>query len=93
MKTLKRSLALILATLSVASCTITMPVTASRAEIGDKRGVSESVVIFGTIYLNKDYGVKDAAEDGEITSAIATVDEKTTDYIIFQKKELIVTAK
>ena len=33
------------------SCTVTMPVAVSNAEIGDKRGVSESTVLFGVIYL------------------------------------------
>ncbi len=78
--------------IALTSCTVIAPVTASRAEIGNLRGVSETTVFFG-IELNKDYGIKDAANNGKIKSAIATVDEKVTNYIIFQKKELIVTAK
>ncbi len=77
----------------VSSCTVILPVTASRAEIGDKKGVSTSVVVFGMIYLNKNYGIKDAAKNGNITSAIATVDEKTKTMLFYQVKELIVTAK
>jgi len=80
------------AALALTSCTVIAPVTASRAEIGSLRGVSKTSVIFG-IELNKEYGVKDAANNGKIKSAIATVDEKITNYILFQKKELIVTAK
>jgi hypothetical protein len=79
--------------LFMSSCTTILPVTASRAEIGSLRGVSQSAVIFGTLYLNKDYGIKDAAKNGNITSAIATIDEKTTNYLFFQVKELIITAK
>lgn len=83
----------IVATLALTSCTVTAPITASRAEIGNLRGVSQTTVLFGVIELNKNYGVKEAANNGNIKSAIATVDEKTTNYILFKKKELIVTAK
>lgn len=72
---------------------MTLPKAVSNAPIGDKKGVSSSVVIFGTIYLNGNYGVKEAAKNGKITGAIATVDEKTTSYVFFMKKELIVTSK
>jgi hypothetical protein len=78
---------------AMSSCTVILPVTASKAEIGELRGTSESIVLFQTIYLNKNYGLKEAAKKGKITSAIATIDEKTTNYLIFTKKELIVTAK
>jgi hypothetical protein len=43
--------------------------------------------------LNSKYGIKDAAKNGNITSAIATVDEKTTSFLLFSKKTIIVTAK
>jgi len=77
----------------LASCAITLPVAVSIAPIGTKTGVSSSVVLFGSIYLNGDYGVKDAANKGKISGAIATIDEKTTSYVFFSKKELIVTSK
>ena len=75
------------------SCSVTMPVAVSNAEMGDKRGVSESTVLFGVIYLNGNYGLKDAAINGGISTAIATVDEETKNMIIFTKKKLIITAK
>jgi len=78
--------------LALTSCTVIVPVTASRAEIGKLRGVSETAVFLG-IEFNKNYGVKEAANNGKIKSAIATVDEKITNFIIFKKKQLIVTAK
>lgn len=77
---------------AMASCTVTVPVTASRAEIGDLKGESTSVVMFG-IYFNKNYGIKEAAKKGKITSAIATIDKRTKNFIIFRKETLIVTAK
>jgi hypothetical protein len=79
--------------LNLVSCTVTIPVTASRAEIGSLKGTSKSVVLFNTIYLNKKYGIKEAANNGKIKSAIATIDEKTVSYPFFAKKTLIVTAK
>ena len=92
MKKIKNLSILAVAALALNSCTVIAPVTASRAEIGDKRGVSETTVVLG-IEFNKAYGVKEAADNGKITSAIATVDEKVTNYLLFKKKQLIVTAK
>jgi len=84
---------LLVVIIGLSSCTVIKPVTISNAEIGELRGESKSVVLFGVIYLNSKYGIKDAANDGNITSAIATVDEKTTNFIFFSTKTLIVTAK
>ena len=78
----------IVATMS--SCAVTMPVAISDAPIGGKRGVSESNVLFGIIYMNGNYGIKEAAKNGKITGGIGAIDEKTTNYLIFAKKELIV---
>lgn len=75
------------------SCAVIVPVGVSDAPIGSKRGVSKSVVVLGTMYLNKNFGIKDAANNGKITGAIATIDKKTTNFIFFQKVELIVTAQ
>lgn len=77
----------------ISSCTVVKPVTISKAEIGDLRGKSNSIVLFGSVYLNSKYGIKDAANNGNITSAIATVDEKTTSFLLFSRKTMIVTAK
>ena len=79
-------------TFMVSSCSTTMPVAASKAEIGQSRGTSSTVVFLG-VYLNSEYGIKEAATNGNISSAIATVDEKVTNFIIFQTRQLIVTAK
>ncbi|MFN6378745.1 MAG: TRL domain-containing protein [Flavobacteriales bacterium] len=75
-----------------ASCSTTMTVAVSDAELGSKRGVSTTGVFLG-IPLNSNFSVKEAAENGGITGPIATVDVKVTSFIIFQKRELIVTAK
>jgi hypothetical protein len=77
----------------LASCAMTLPKAISNAPMGDKKGVSSSVVLFGSIYLNGSYGVKDAASKGKITGAIATIDEKTSNFVFFMTKDLIVTSK
>lgn len=74
---------------SFASCSITMPLSVSEAPIGNKKGVSKTGVFLG-IMFNKEYGIAEAAKNGGITGAIATVDEKTTSYVVFVKKEIIV---
>lgn len=78
--------------LLLASCSTTMPVAVSNAEIGQLKGESSTVVLLG-IYLNTEYGIKEAANNGNITSAIASADEKVTNFLIFQTRKLIVTAK
>ena len=74
---------------SLASCSITKPLSASSAPIGNKRGVSTATVVFG-LYFNKNFGIAEAAKNGGITGAIATVDEKTTNYFLFAKRQIIV---
>ncbi|MCK9561569.1 MAG: hypothetical protein M0R02_02485 [Bacteroidales bacterium] len=75
----------------LASCSVTLPVAVSEAPVGNKRGVSTTTVFLG-LYLNSQFGIKDAAKNGHITGAIATVDKKTTNFIFVRKVELIVTA-
>lgn len=76
------------------SCSVTLPVAVSNAPVGSKKGESKSVVLFGTLYLNSKYGVKEAANNGKITSAIATIDEETSWVLpIIMNKKLIVTAE
>ena len=86
----------------MASCSITRPYTATNNPIGSKVGKSETGVIFGTsagdelavgvFVLNKNFGVIEAAKKGKINK-IATVDVKTTNYLFFQKVEIIVTGE
>ena len=82
---------IVLAAGLISSCSVTLPVAVSSAPIGPKTGVSKSTVIFGNLWLNKSYGTAEAAKNGKLTGGVATIDVKTTYYIIFQKKELIVT--
>jgi hypothetical protein len=60
---------------ALTACSVTLPVAVSDAPIGNKRGVSTSTVILG-LHLNSDFGIKDAAKNGKISGAVATVDKK-----------------
>jgi uncharacterized protein involved in high-affinity Fe2+ transport len=77
----------------LSSCSVTVPVAVTEVPIGAKKGVSETNVLFGYIQLNKNYGIAEAAKKGKITGGISTVDVKFTNYIVFGKKELIVTGE
>lgn len=88
-----------LAAVILSSCSTVMPYTATNNAIGSKKGTSSTAILFGMagtnnlgvgLVFNKDYGVIDAVKDGGITT-VATVDIKVTNYILFQKAEIIVT--
>lgn len=79
---------------ALASCTQVQPYAVSNATLGSKQGVSETIVLFGTIYLNGNYGLGEAAKKGKLTGGIATVDVETTTHplaFLFYKKKLIVS--
>lgn len=84
----------------ITSCQITRPYTATNNPIGSKTGVSKTTYLgasFGDnlangIIFNGKFGVIDAARNGKITK-VATVDVKTTNYVLFRKAEIIVTGE
>ncbi|NVK65394.1 MAG: hypothetical protein HWE22_12455 [Flavobacteriales bacterium] len=90
------------AALFLASCSTIVPYTATNNPIGDSIGKSRTTLIFGKkvdsgsleagISTNKNFGVIEAAKKGNI-ERIATVDVKTTNFIVFQKVEIIVTGE
>lgn len=90
------------ALVALQSCSITRPYTATNNPIGSKVGTSETTLIFGSsagtnleaglISTNKKFGVIQAARKGKINK-VATVDVKTTNFVIFQKVEVIVTGE
>ncbi len=89
-------------TVLITSCSITRPYTATNNAIGSKTGKSETTLILGAstgqnlqsaLYsTNKDFGVIQAAKKGKIDK-VATVDVKTTNFLLFQKVEIIVTGE
>lgn len=91
MKKMKEIIAVAILSMGLFSCTITAPYAVTEHPIGNKKGISKTGVILGTIQLNKDYGIADAAKNGKITGPVATVDLKTSNYILFSTRELIVT--
>ncbi len=93
MKKTLNILGILALTVAISSCSVTLPLNVSNAPIGERVGKSESGVLFGIFYLNGNYGIKEAASNGEILGGIATVDERTQTYVIFSKKTLIVTGE
>jgi hypothetical protein len=83
-----------------ASCIVTRPYAVTNNEIGDAVGTSKTTVIFGTssgtslqagvFSTNKEFGVIQAAKNGEIDK-IATVDVQTANYGLFSIVRIIVT--
>ena len=83
------------------SCSTIIPVTATNNPIGASVGKSKTTLVFGAasrnnlengLSTNKNYGVIEAAQNGNI-DLIATVDLKITNFVFFQKVELIVTGE
>lgn len=101
MKKLKYILSICVIGAFLTSCSVTLPYTATNNPIGAKKGTSETTILFGAasnanlgygLVLNKNYGVIEAAKNGEIDK-IATVDIKVTNFYLFQKAEIIVTGE
>ncbi|MFT4757700.1 MAG: hypothetical protein ACI91R_002357 [Vicingaceae bacterium] len=90
------------ALVALQSCSTTRPYAATNNPIGSKVGTSETTLILGTsagtnleaglVSTNKEFGVIQAARKGKINK-VATVDVKTTNYVFFQKVEVIVTGE
>lgn len=95
MKKVSLYLSIVALSAFLASCTVITPISASSAPIGNKVGTSQTGILFGFIYLNKNYGINEAARNGKIKSGVATVDEKIRKIplvsIFFYKKEVIVS--
>lgn len=93
MKRITNFAVIALAAIAITSCTITRPYAVTEEEVGTKTGSSSTTVLFGTWYLNKNYGVAEAVKNSKMKGGVATVDIKIKNYIFFSKKELIVTGK
>lgn len=86
----------------MASCSVTRPYAVTNNTIGSKQGVSKTNILFGAstgntlaaglIVTNKNFGVIEAAKNGKLNT-VATVDVKTTNFLFFQKVEVMVTGE
>lgn len=79
--------------LLLSSCTLVTPHDVSDAKIGSKVGVSKTTILFGTWYLNGNFGLTEAVKNGKITGGVATIDNKYSNFVIFQTKEIVVTGE
>lgn len=95
MKRVKQILGIMAVAALITSCTMVTPLSVSSAPIGDKNGVSKTGVLFGVIYLNKEYGIAEAARNAKIKAGVATVDESVTKIpvvsLFFYEKQIMVT--
>lgn len=99
--TKSKLLAIAVITLVLTSCSTIVPYTATNNPIGDQVGKSKTTLILGAassnnlesgFSTNKKFGVIEAAKKGNV-ERIATVDLKITNFVIFQKVEIIVTGE
>lgn len=90
----------------MSSCSMTYPMSASSAPMGNKVGVSKTTVLFASPYLkafaapkmgvlqgwhlNKSCGIVDAARNGGITGPISVVDVTIKNYILWKRKIITV---
>ncbi len=72
------------------SCSITMPMAISEAPIGNKVGTSKTVVLFGGLELNRNFGIAQAAHNVGIKGGVGVADIKYSQFILFSTKEIIV---
>jgi hypothetical protein len=98
---MKKFLTIIAASGLLASCSLTVPVTATNNRIGSKVGVASATCLFSTpgtgslstgLVLGGPYTIAQAAKNGGITK-IATVDVKSQNFLLFTKNSLIVTGE
>ncbi|PHR31943.1 MAG: hypothetical protein COA38_06965 [Fluviicola sp.] len=99
--TKSKLLAIAVITLVLTSCSTIVPYTATNNPIGSQVGKSKTTLILGGassnnlesgFSTNKNFGVIEAAKKGNV-ERIATVDVKITNFVIFQKVEIIVTGE
>jgi hypothetical protein len=103
MKIFKTILPVALLAVILSSCAMTVPYAVTNNAIGSKKGVSSTGMIWSKkgllmgnlsagMVFNSKFGVLEAVKKGGLTT-VATVDVKTTNYIFFVKREIIVTGE
>lgn len=68
------------ATLSMTSCALTLPVNATSNTVGSKVGTAKATGYLGVLFFNQDASIMKAAKNGGITK-ISTVDIKVSNIL------------
>lgn len=90
---MKKLLIVAVSSLMFASCSLTLPVTATSNEVGSKVGISKTTNIGPFFFGGGDASIRTAAKRGNLTK-ISTVDFKqTTSWFFIHKFETIVTGE
>lgn len=93
MKKLRNILGVVAASALLASCSITVPVTATSNEVGSKTGTSKGTCFLRVLCFDVDASIQTAARNGGITK-ISTVDFRQKDILgIVVTYETIVTGE
>ena len=83
----------IVATMSLTSCSMTMPVAATSNPVGSKVGRASGNSYLYLLYFGLDASIQTAAKNGGITK-ISTVDIKRSDILgLIQTHEVIITGE
>lgn len=80
MKSLKLGISIVGLLMLNASCSITLPISASSNPLGTKRGQSTGTCYLGALCFDVDASIQTAAKNAGI-SKISTVDLKTTNTL------------
>tara|TARA_B100000767_G_scaffold34841_1_gene29604 strand:+ start:6610 stop:6882 length:273 start_codon:yes stop_codon:yes gene_type:complete len=90
---MKKLFLIVVGSLFLSSCALTLPVTATSNEVGSRVGMSKATGFLGVFWFNQDASIQKAAKSGGI-SKVSTVDLKSTDILgIVQTYECIVTGE
>lgn len=93
MKKVKLFLGVLIASLIISACSITLPVNATSNPVGSKVGTAKGTVFLGVLAFGADASIQTAAKNGGITK-ISTVDIKHENILfILQSYETIVTGE
>ncbi len=83
----------IIAMVTLSSCSLTLPVTATSNPVGSKVGTATATGYLGVLFFDQDASIKKAAKNGGITK-ISTVDINRKDVLgIVVTYETIVTGE
>lgn len=89
----KKVIAAAVLAVTMASCSLTLPVAATSNNVGSKVGTAQANGFFNVLFFNADASIQTAAKNGGIKK-IATVDVKRTNILgILTSYETIVTGE